>query len=62
MEFPRLEVELELQLQAYATAIATLDPSLICDLSCSLWQWGHLNPLSEAKDQTSVLMDPMMGS
>ena len=28
-----LGVEWELQLQAYATAIATLDPSHICDLA-----------------------------
>ena len=32
MGVPRLEVELELQLPAYATAVATPDLSLICDL------------------------------
>ena len=32
MEVPRLGVETELQLPAYATATATLDLSLICDL------------------------------
>ena len=38
MEVPRRGVKLELQLQAYATAMATLDPSHICDLHHSLWQ------------------------
>ena len=38
MEVPRLEVQLELQLPAYATATATRDPSLICDLHDSSWQ------------------------
>ena len=32
MEVPRLGVELELQPPAYATAIATRDPSHVCDL------------------------------
>ena len=50
MEVHGLGVELELQLQAYATATAILDPSYICDLSCSLQQWRILNPLSEARD------------
>ena len=31
-EVPRLGAELELQLPAYATATATQDPSLVCDL------------------------------
>ena len=50
MEVPRLGVELELQLQAYATATANWDPSLVCDLLCSLWQLRILNPLTEARD------------
>ena len=50
------------QLQAYATAIATLDPSRICDLPCSLWQHWILNPLSKARDQTCILMETMLGS
>ena len=32
VEVPRLGVELELQLQAYTTALATWDPSCVCDL------------------------------
>ena len=38
MEVPRLGVESELQLPAYTTAIATRDPSAICDLHHSSWQ------------------------
>jgi len=59
MEIPRLGVELELQLPAYdATATATRDPSHVCTLHHSSWQHRILNPLSEARDQTCVLMDP----
>ena len=43
MEVPRLGAESELQLPAYTTAIAT--PGQI------------LNPLSEARDPTCILMD-----
>ena len=59
MEIPRLEVELELQLPTYATATATVpqDPSHICDLYHSSWQCWILNPLSEARDWTCILMD-----
>ena len=57
MEVPRRGVELELQLPAYTTATATQDPSLICDLYYSSGQCWILNPLSEARDQTCVLMD-----
>ena len=46
MEVPRLRVKLELQLWGYTTAMATLDPSHICDLHCSLQQCQTLNPLS----------------
>ena len=49
-EVPGLGVELDLQLPAYAAAAATQDPNHICDLCCSLWQCGILNPLSEARD------------
>ena len=57
MEVPRLSAESEAQLPAYATATVTPDPSHICDLRCSLQEcWIH-NPLSEARDQTRVLMD-----
>ena len=57
MEVPRLEVELELQLPAYTTATAISDPNHICDLHCSAWQCWILNPLSEARNRTCVLMD-----
>ena len=57
MEVPRLGVELELKLPAYTRATAMLDPSLICDLHHSSRQRRILNPLSEARDQTCVLMD-----
>ena len=56
MEIPRLGVESELQLPAYTTATATLDPSHICDLHRSSQQRWILNPLSEARDQTRILM------
>ena len=57
MEVPRLGVELELQLQVYTTAMAARDPSRICDLHHSSQQHRILNPLSEARDRTHVLMD-----
>ena len=58
MEVPRLEVESELQLLTYATVIATRDSSHICDLHHSSRQHQILHPLSEARDRTSVLVDP----
>ena len=57
MEVPRLGVESELLLPAYATATATPDPSLVCDLHHSLRQCWILNPLSKARHQNSVLMN-----
>jgi len=42
---------------AEATAIATPNPSCICDLCCSLQQCQVLNPLSKARDGTLILMD-----
>ena len=51
MEVLRLEIKSELQLPAYVTATATLDSSH------SLWQRQILNPLSEARDRTCILMD-----
>ena len=57
MEVPGLGAELELQLQAFATATAMPDLSHICDLHQSLQQHWILNPLSEARDQTCILMD-----
>ena len=58
MEVPRLGVELELQLPAYITASVTQDPSHIFDLHHSSRQHQILNPLSEARDQTRILMVP----
>ena len=57
MEVPRPGVELELQLQVYTTATATPDPIRICDLHHSLRQCRILNPLSEARAWTRILMD-----
>jgi len=57
MEVSRLGVEAELQLLAYTTATATQDPSHVCDLPHSSRQHGILNPLSEDRAQTCVLMD-----
>ena len=57
MEVSRLGVELVLQLQGYATAMPILDLSHICKLCPNLQQCQILNPLSEARDQTCILMD-----
>ena len=56
MELPRLGVKSELHLPAYTTATATSDPSCGCDLHHSSWQCRILNPLSEARDWTCILM------
>ena len=58
MEVLRLEIKLELQLLAYTTAIAMWDPGHVCDQYHSLWQRWILNPLSKAREQTYILMDP----
>ena len=55
MEVPRLRVESEPQLLVYATA--TPDPSHICDLHSSSHQCWILNPLTETRDQTCILMN-----
>ena len=62
MEVPGLGVELELQVPAYPTATATPDPSCPFDLHHSLWQRQILNPLSDARDRTHILMDTLSGS
>ena len=62
MEVPRLGVELELQLQAYTTTTATQALSHVCDLYHSSGQRQILNPLSQTRDQTFVLMDAKSGS
>ena len=41
----------------YATATATQDPSRVCDPHPSLRQCRILNPLSEARDRTYILVD-----
>ena len=55
MKVPRLGTESELQVLAYATA--KWDPSCICDLNHSSQQHWMLNPLSEARDRTHILLD-----
>ena len=57
MDVPRLGVESELWLPAYTTATATQDLSRVCHLHHSSWQRWVFNPLNEARDQTSILMD-----
>ena len=57
MEVLRLRVKSELQLPAYATDTATRNLSTSSTLCCSLQQCRILNPLSEARDQTHILMD-----
>ena len=54
MEVPRLRVKLELQ--PYATDTVMWDPNRVCDLHCNLSS-GILNPMSEARDWTYILMD-----
>ena len=56
MEVLRL-VESELQLLAYSTATATPDLHYVWDLHHSSRQHRIPNPLSEARDQTCILMD-----
>ena len=55
MEVPRLGVKSVLQLLAYATA--TPDTSRIYDLHHSSWEHQILNPRSEDRDPTPILMD-----
>ena len=57
MEVPRLGVESDLQLPAYTTATTTWDPSHVCDTHHGSQQRPILNPLSEARDGTQMLMD-----
>ena len=56
-KIPRLGIQSKLQLLAYATATATWDPCHLCDQHHSPWQCQILNPLSEVRDQTHILMD-----
>ena len=60
VEVPRLGVESELQLLAYlayVTAAELSNPSRVCNLHHSSWQCWILDPLSEARDGTCILMD-----
>ena len=57
MEVSGIGAESELQLLASTTATATADLSCICNLHHSMWQCWILNPLSEARDRTHILMD-----
>jgi len=52
-----MEIQSELQVPAYTTATATRDPTSLCDLHHSSWQRQILNPLSEARDRTKVLVN-----
>ena len=49
-------------MQARVLAMTTLDPSYICELHWSLWQHQILNPVSEAKGWTHILVETMSGS
>ena len=62
MEVPGLGVESELQLPAHTTAMATLDPSHICDLRHSLWQHQILNTLNKVRDQTHILTETTLSA
>ena len=57
MEVPIPGVKSELQLPAYRTTTAIPDLSLICDFLHSSPQRQILNPQSEARDQTHILID-----
>ena len=57
MEVPRLGVKSELQLLTSATATAKPVPSHIFDLYHSSRQPQILNPLSEPRDRSHILMD-----
>ena len=57
VEVSRPDVESELEPLAYTRATAMPDPSHVCSLHRSSWQLWILNPLSEARNGTCVLMD-----
>ena len=58
MEVPGLGVKSEPQPPAYTRATAMPDPSRVCSLHHSSQQRQVLNPPSEARDRTHILMDP----
>ena len=57
MEVPRLGLKSGLHLPATASITATWDPSHVCDLHHSSQQCWIPHTLSEARDQTHILMD-----
>ena len=57
MEIPRPGVESELQPLACATATAILDLSCFCDLQHSSLKCRILNPMSEPRDWSLILLD-----
>ena len=56
MEVLRLGDKLE-HMRAYTTVTAVQDLSHVCNLYHSLWQCQILNPLSQDRDRTCILMD-----
>ena len=46
--------------EAHTTAAATLDPSHIFDLCCSLWQCRKLHQLNEVRDRTRIFTVTML--
>ena len=54
---PSPGIQSELQLLAYTKAIATRDPTHICDRHHSSWQGQIPDPLSKARNPTRILMD-----
>ena len=57
MDIPWLGVRLELHLPAYTTTTPIPNLSWVCDLYHSSRQCQILNPLSEARDRTHILLD-----
>ena len=57
MEVSKLGVEWGLQLPACATTTATPDLSHVSNLQHSSWQRRILNPLSEARGRTRILVN-----
>ena len=57
MKVPRLGVKSEIQLLAYTTATAIAGSQLHLQPTPQFQQWWILNPLSEARDRTTILMD-----
>ena len=60
MEVPSLGVGIRAAAAAYDTAVATLDLSHSCHLCRSLWQRWIINPLSEARDGTHILLETIL--